>query len=112
MLGADIWLQLQRGRSNVSEVTRPFVAIFVVNILLWIDFNITILRRNNHNEPRTSRQYKVYKLCDLFRQLETSLEATVELLGEDVVTFAFITPILWAFQWIRCSETFFLKLIC
>ena len=46
----------------------------------------------------------------MFRQLEASLETTVELLGEDAVTFVFITPILWAFQWIRCSQLSFLKL--
>ena len=31
----------------------------------------------------------------------------MELLGEDAVTFVFITPILWAFQWIRCSKLSF-----
>ena len=62
VLGADVWLQLQRGRSNISNVTRPFIVIFVVNILLWIDFNITIVRQNHHHEqPRTSRQYRADK---------------------------------------------------
>ena len=31
----------------------------------------------------------------------------MELLGEDAVTFVFMTPILWAFQWIRCSKLSF-----
>ena len=29
----------------------------------------------------------------------------MELLGEDAVTFVLITPILWAFHWIRCSQS-------
>ena len=33
----------------------------------------------------------------------------MELIGEDAATFVFMTPILWAFQWIRCSQTFLLK---
>ena len=33
----------------------------------------------------------------------------MELLGEDAVTFVFITPILWAFQWIRCLKFSFLE---
>ena len=34
---------------------RPFIAIFVVNILLWVDFNITAVRRRKQREPPTSR---------------------------------------------------------
>ena len=33
----------------------------------------------------------------------------MELIGEDAATFVFMTPILWAFQWIRCLQTFLLK---
>ena len=33
----------------------------------------------------------------------------MELIGEDAATFVFMTPILWAFQWIRCSQMFLLK---
>ena len=45
----------------------------------------------------------------MFRRLEASLETTVELLGEDAVTFVLITPILWAFHWIRCSQSILFK---
>ena len=37
----------------------------------------------------------------MLRRLEDSLETTVELLGEDAVTFVLMTPILWSLQWIR-----------
>ena len=54
MLCGDIWLQLER-KGTISFVTKPFIAMFIVNILLWIDFNISIVKRKNHNEPQTSR---------------------------------------------------------
>ena len=55
VLAGDIWLHRERGNKTISRTTRPFIAIFIVNILLWIDFNITIVRRKNQHEPQTSR---------------------------------------------------------
>ena len=54
MLLLDVWIQLER-RGTISWATRPFVAIAIVNLLLWIDFNITIFRRKNQNRPQTGR---------------------------------------------------------
>ena len=54
VLCGDVWLQLER-KGDISIVTKPFIAIFVVNILLWIDFNITIVRRKKKNEPGSSQ---------------------------------------------------------
>ena len=39
VLGLDMALQLSRS-SEISEGTKPFIAIFVLNIVLWIDFNM------------------------------------------------------------------------
>ena len=58
MLGLDIWGQLARGRRKgrgISEITKAAIAIFIVNILLWIDVNITIIRRKDQQEPQTNR---------------------------------------------------------
>ena len=60
MLCGDIWLQIER-KGSVSVVTKPFIAIFIVNILLWIDFNFTIWRRKKQNEPPTSRLRSVLR---------------------------------------------------
>ena len=109
MLCGDIWLQLER-KGTISFVTKPFIAMFIVNILLWIDFNITIVRRKKQSEPRTSRlrslvtQSNCCRIIIFFRRLEASLETTVELLGEDAVTFVLMTPILWSLQWIRSAK--------
>ena len=54
VLCGDIWLQYER-KGSVSAVTKPFIAIFIVNILLWIDFNVTIWRRKKQNEAPVSR---------------------------------------------------------
>ena len=54
VLCGDTWLQLER-KGDISFITKPFIAIFIVNILLWIDFNISMVRRKKHNEPQTSR---------------------------------------------------------
>ena len=97
-------------------MTRPFIAIFIINILLWIDFNLTIWRRKKQNETPTRRlrselthlgyHLQTHSSCCrvmmlMFRRLEGSLETTVELLGEEAVTFVLMTPILWSLQWIR-----------
>ena len=37
------------------NVTKPFIAILVVNILLWIDFNISIVRRKKQKESTACR---------------------------------------------------------
>ena len=55
MLGLDIWGQLARGRRGISNITKAAIAIFIVNILLWIDVNITIVRRKDQQEPQTNR---------------------------------------------------------
>ena len=54
MFSGDIWLQLER-KGNISWVTIPFVALFIVNILLWIDFNFTIKRRARKKERPANR---------------------------------------------------------
>ena len=55
MLCGDIMLQLER-KGSISNITKPFIAIFVVNILLWIDFNVTMARRQKRQrEPPTNR---------------------------------------------------------
>ena len=112
VLCGDVWLQLER-KGDISIVTKPFIAIFVVNILLWIDFNITIVRRKREKQPRSRQLRFPFSLPFLFseaspqsrnisfRRLEASLETTVELLGEDAATFVLMTPILWSLQWIR-----------
>ena len=48
----DIWLQLHR-KGSVSDVAKPFIAIFIINILLWVDFNVTIWRRKKRNKTPT-----------------------------------------------------------
>ena len=111
MLYGDIWIQLER-RGSVSNITKPFIAILVINILLWVDFNLTILRRQKRqSEPPTSRLRFVQGPSWLprprrmtllvFRRLEASLETTVELLGEDPATFVLMTPILCSVLWGR-----------
>ena len=58
VLGVDIWLQLERGHianGFISEFTTAAIGIFIVNILLWVDFNISFVRRKKQNEPQTSR---------------------------------------------------------
>ena len=64
MIAVDIWLQWERGNTTISNATRPFIAIFIINILLWIDFNITIVRRKNQHESQTNRCAKRAK-CKL-----------------------------------------------
>ena len=54
VLCGDTWLQLER-KGDISFITKPFIAIFIVNILLWIDFNITLVRRKKENKPQTHR---------------------------------------------------------
>ena len=54
VFSGDIWLQLER-KGNISWVTIPFVALFIVNILLWIDFNFTIKRRARMKEQPANR---------------------------------------------------------
>ena len=54
MFSGDIWLQLER-KGNISWVTIPFVALFILNILLWIDFNFTIKRRARKKERPANR---------------------------------------------------------
>ena len=44
VLGLDLALQLARNHS-ISEGTKPFIAIFALNIALWIDFNIHMAKR-------------------------------------------------------------------
>ena len=55
VMGFDIWLQLERGHLDISKFTKAAISIFIVNILLWIDFNLSIVRRKRQNEPKTSR---------------------------------------------------------
>ena len=118
VFSGDIWLQLER-KGNISWVTIPFVALFIVNILLWIDFNFTIKRRARKKERPanrfSARNLSLESYCCtenliswLLRQLETSLETTVELLSENAVTFVLMTPILWSLQRITW-ENFFIE---
>ena len=118
VFSGDIWLQLER-KGNISWVTIPFVALFIVNILLWIDFNFTIKRRARTKERPanrfSARNLSLESYCCtenliswLLRQLETSLETTVELLSENAVTFVLMTPILWSLQRITW-ENFFIE---
>ena len=52
----DIWLQMERRTNNrISKFTKAAIGIYIVNILLWIDFNISMVRRKNRNETQPSR---------------------------------------------------------
>ena len=97
VLSGDVfWWQLSR-RGTISNITRPFIAIFVVNILLWIDFNVTIVRRQKRELPASrlvNNLSRPEEKCRCFRRLDASLESTVELLAEDPAYFVLISPIL------------------
>ena len=86
VLCGDIMLQLER-KGSISNITKPFIAIFVVNILLWIDFNVTMARRQKRQREPPTNRFVVYKghlgyhrpeTLLMFRSLEASLETTAQ----------------------------------
>ena len=48
VLFGDILERLKR-RGNISWVQKPFIATCIINLVLWVDFNITVLRRKPKN---------------------------------------------------------------
>ena len=58
--GGSIILQLQLD-GTIRNVDKAGFAIFVVNVLLWIDFNLTIRRQKRQREPPSSRRRFVLK---------------------------------------------------
>lgn len=114
VLFGDILERLKR-RGNISWVQKPFIATCIINLVLWVDFNITVLRRKPKNMGQSNahtvsrcKELRVFfgltltlEMACFFRHLESSVESPVELFGEDAVTFFLVAPFLWSFQEIR-----------
>ena len=61
VLGLDLALQLARNHS-ISDGTKPFIAIFVLNIVLWIDFNIHMAKRRIRTTLRSVYFSRMFSL--------------------------------------------------
>ena len=109
-------LQLDGKMRNVDKAG---IIIFIVNVLLWIDFNLTIRRQKRQREPPGSRRRFVLQgriimvttavfirmTLLMLRGSEAYLEdAPLELLGGDAnpTTFALTMPIICSIMWGRC----------
>ena len=82
ILGADTTLQLVRN-GRIATVTMYFAAVFLVNLVLWLDFNYS---RTKKEEPVRPRSW------------------LLELMEEDTLASLVVAPLLWMLQRISCCQ--------
>ena len=82
-IGGDLIMQWARN-SSISKNTKIFVSIFIVNVFLWIDFNVNFSRKLKSHRRRQE------SFCEAFLQDSTHL-----------VFCIVIAPIILFTRWIR-----------
>ena len=82
ILGADTTLQFIRN-GRIATVTMYFAAVFLVNLVLWLDFNYS---RTKKEEPARPRSW------------------LLELMEEDTLASLVVAPLLWMLQRISCCQ--------
>ena len=87
-LAADSLLQLEKNHF-INDITKLFLALFLINILLWIDFNINFSKS-------TRSSIRKYKLCEDICQDTTHL-----------LFCLVIAPFLWIAKLIRFEYSMF-----
>ena len=80
--GGDLVMQWAR-KGKVSENTKLFIFIFIVNILLWIDFNVKFSKKR---EPRGRQEC----FCETFLADSTNLLFCI-----------IVAPVILCARWIR-----------
>ena len=93
-IGGDLIMQWAKNRS-ISKNTKIFVSIFIINIFLWIDFNVTFSKKL---KPKRRRKENV---CEAFLQDSTHLAFCI-----------IIAPIVLFTRWIRSGFILYLKGRC
>ena len=93
-IGGDLIMQWAKNRF-ISKNTKIFVSIFIVNIFLWIDFNVTFSKKL---KPQRRRKENV---CEAFLQDSTHLAFCI-----------IIAPIVLFTRWIRSGFILYLKGRC
>ena len=88
IFGLDVALQLARS-NKMSFKTKPFIGVLILNLILWLDFNIQLTRRQRKSDG-SGRSGGT--------DIERSAESTVDLVGEDPLAFLLVAPFLWVLR--------------